>query len=225
MPATAVFARSDVIRHQAFMVVTRSVTAVARSRASRREVGAGRGRRDDARIRRDEARARRRTLLADPSGGRLTRALGDERPRLALRLRPLLSPAEHRHPNDGCARLHGSASTTNRALVFLEANAHRQITVDDVAAAAFVTPRAVQLAFRSRLGRTPMQYLRDVRLARAHDDLLRCVPGDGETVGGLAERWRFSSASRFSARYLARYGEAPGQALRRVRAQPPSGSS
>ena len=53
--------------------------------------------------------------------------------------------------------------TLRRAIAFIDEHAHEDITVD-IAAAAFVTVRAVQLAFRHQLDTTPLAYLRSVRL-------------------------------------------------------------
>ncbi|WP_211269144.1 helix-turn-helix transcriptional regulator [Saccharothrix syringae] len=50
--------------------------------------------------------------------------------------------------------------TLRRAIAFIESNAHRDISVADIAAAGFVTVRAVQPAFRRHLGTTPMAHLR-----------------------------------------------------------------
>lgn len=104
-------------------------------------------------------------------------------------------------------------STLRRAVAFIEANAELQLTVSDIARAAYVTPRALQLAFRRHLDTTPLSYLRRVRLARARDDLLAATAGDGRTVTAIAARWGFTS-SRFNQYYRAAYGEQPSRTLR-----------
>ena len=61
-------------------------------------------------------------------------------------------------------------------------------------------------------------YLRSVRMARAHADLLAARRGDGETVSReIANRWGFSQLSRFAHDYKARYGESPRETLSQVR--------
>ncbi|MBV9792911.1 MAG: helix-turn-helix transcriptional regulator [Actinobacteria bacterium] len=100
-----------------------------------------------------------------------------------------------------------------RAISFIDENATADITINDIAAAAFVTPRAVQLAFRRHLGITPMEYLRRVRLEHAHRDLLAADPAH-ETVTTIAYRWGFASPGRFSAYYRAAYGIPPSRTLR-----------
>src|ERR1700754_1147057 len=58
--------------------------------------------------------------------------------------------------------------TLRRAIAFIHDNAHRDIALTDIAAAIGVTPRSVQYTFRRHLGSTPLEYLRWVRLNRAH---------------------------------------------------------
>jgi AraC-like DNA-binding protein len=103
--------------------------------------------------------------------------------------------------------------TLRRAKEFIDEHAHQDITVGDIATAAYVTVRAVQLAFRRHLGITPMEYLRQVRLEAAHRDLLAADP-ISITVTEVAYRWGFSSSSRFAASYRHTYGVAPSYTLR-----------
>ena len=113
------------------------------------------------------------------------------------------------------ARLTYAASgTVGRAVAFVEERARDDIGVADIAAAAFVTVRAVQLAFRHYLDTTPLAYLRQVRLERAHHELMEADP-DRTTVTAIAADWRFTNASRFSAYYRAAYGVPPTETLRR----------
>ncbi len=106
-----------------------------------------------------------------------------------------------------------SPPALRRAVAFIEENAHRDITVADIAAAAFVTIRAVQLAFRRHMDTTPTQYLRRVRLAGAHQDLIAADP-DSRTVTAVAYRWGFPSPSRFAAAHRQTYGVHPSRTLR-----------
>jgi AraC-like DNA-binding protein len=77
-----------------------------------------------------------------------------------------------------------------------------------------VSTRALQAAFREHLGVTPLQYLRQVRLRRVHEDLLANQRRDGTTVSAVANRWGFSHLGRFAKDYRSRYGETPSQTLR-----------
>jgi AraC-like DNA-binding protein len=103
--------------------------------------------------------------------------------------------------------------TLRRATAFIDAHCDRDIDLADIARAAYVTPRAVQLAFRRQLGTTPTAYLRQVRLAQAHLELRDAAPGDGVTVTAVAARWGFTP-SRFTERYRAAYGVLPSHTLR-----------
>ncbi|MEV3963758.1 helix-turn-helix domain-containing protein [Nocardia sp. NPDC050193] len=107
--------------------------------------------------------------------------------------------------------------TVRRAIAYLESHVHEEIPVAAVAAAAFVTPRALQLAFRRHLGTTPLRYLRRLRLAGAHEQLLAAVPGDGQTVASIARAWGFAHPGRFSAAYHRCYGRTPSEVLRHSR--------
>ncbi|HVT68158.1 MAG TPA: helix-turn-helix transcriptional regulator [Trebonia sp.] len=122
-------------------------------------------------------------------------------------------------PNDALAeptatdRHDASPATLRRAVAFIDSHAHEDISVADIAAAASVTVRAVQLAFRRHSGTTPTGYLRRVRLGHAHRELAAADPGH-ESVTAVAYRWGFSSPSRFAAAYREAYGVPPGRTLR-----------
>ncbi len=110
-------------------------------------------------------------------------------------------------------RRDASPPALSRAVAFIDEHARQDITIADIAAAAFVTIRAVQLAFRRHLNTTPTAYLRQVRLGHAHDELAAADP-DRETVTAVAYRWGFPSPSRFTAAYHRRYGITPSLTLR-----------
>ncbi|RSS40125.1 AraC family transcriptional regulator [Streptomyces sp. WAC07061] len=106
----------------------------------------------------------------------------------------------------------GTPATVRRAVAFIEANADRDITVADIAQAAFVTPRAVQYAFRRHLDTTPLAHLRRVRLDCAHRDLLAADPATA-TVTEIAARWGFTHPGHFSAYYRDAYRTTPSNTL------------
>jgi AraC-like DNA-binding protein len=101
------------------------------------------------------------------------------------------------------------------AIAFIDAHAAEPIGLAEVAAAAQLSPRALQAAFRRHLGTTPLNHLRAVRMARIHADLQAARPGDGQTVSAVANRWGFSQLSRFAHAYKRRYGVSPRQTLSR----------
>ena len=104
-------------------------------------------------------------------------------------------------------------ATLRRAIAFMEANADRDVSLADIAGAAHVTVRAVQLAFRRHLDTTPAGYLRRIRLDRAHRQLQAADP-DRDSVTAVAYRWGFSSPSRFASYYRRVFGVQPSHTLR-----------
>ena len=100
-----------------------------------------------------------------------------------------------------------------RAIGFIHDNAHRDITLSDIATSVNVTPRSVQYTFRRYLGTTPLEYLRRVRLNRAHRELQAADPSV-DTVMAIAGRWGFSHAGRFSSVYKQTFGTSPSHTLR-----------
>jgi AraC-like DNA-binding protein len=107
-----------------------------------------------------------------------------------------------------------STATLRRAIAFIDEHAAQDISLADVAAAAHVTIRAVQIAFRRHYDTTPTGYLRQVRLEHAHRDLRDADPADGTTVAAIARTWGWASPAGFTAAYRRRYGQPPGQTLR-----------
>ncbi|MCZ7434820.1 helix-turn-helix domain-containing protein [Micromonospora sp. WMMC241] len=101
-----------------------------------------------------------------------------------------------------------------RAMVFVEENADRDITLADIAAAAHATIRAVRLAFRRHLDTTPTAYLRSMRLERAAEELKRAGPADDVTVAETARRWGWAGAPQLVAAYRRRFGSAPTESAR-----------
>lgn len=100
-----------------------------------------------------------------------------------------------------------------RAMTYIDEHAHEDITPRDIADAVFLTPRAVQYMFRRHLDCTPTEYLRKVRLDRAHQDLLASSPAD-TAVSTVAKRWGFAHGGRFAAYYRQTYGRSPMSTLR-----------
>lgn len=100
-----------------------------------------------------------------------------------------------------------------RAKAYIEAHAGEPVVLADVAQAARLSPRGLQYALRSATGRTPMQYLRHVRLDAARADLRSGDPSV-DTVAAIAARWGFSNLGRFAAMYRGEYGETPSTTLR-----------
>lgn len=101
-----------------------------------------------------------------------------------------------------------------RAIDYMAANVREVIQAQDIAEAAGVSVRALQVAFQRFKDTTPLNYLRQLRLDGARGDL--CKPS-GETVADIAKRWGFSHMGRFSDLYKFTYGELPSDTRRRAR--------
>ncbi|MEJ2861151.1 helix-turn-helix domain-containing protein [Actinomycetospora flava] len=106
-------------------------------------------------------------------------------------------------------------ATLRRAIAYLEEHAAADVDVADVAAAAGLGVRGLQMAFRRWRDTTPLAYLREVRLSRAHQELRAAdARTGGETVADIAARWHFTHPGRFSVTYRERYGCSPSETLR-----------
>lgn len=111
-------------------------------------------------------------------------------------------------------RTDAHSATLRRAVAHIDDHADQPLNVADIAEAAHVTVRALQYAFRRHLDTTPLAYLRRVRLAHAHRELLAAQSLNKATVGDIAARWGFSHPGRFAALYREVYGTSPSSTLR-----------
>lgn len=123
-------------------------------------------------------------------------------------------------PNNFTGRLAGESRPPRpralaRVLELIENDPGAAHSVADMARAARVSVRSLQLMFSDHLDLTPVEYLRRVRLARAREELVAAIPGDGESVADIAFRNGFAHLPRFAAAYREKYGETPSQTLRR----------
>lgn len=97
---------------------------------------------------------------------------------------------------------------------YIEECAHEPLTIGDLAEHAGTSTRSLFAGFRKYRDTTPMQYLKDVRMKRVHDDLLRASP-DAATVTGVAMRWGFTHLGHFAVDYKRCFGESPSATLGR----------
>ncbi|GLW25765.1 transcriptional regulator [Microbispora amethystogenes] len=104
--------------------------------------------------------------------------------------------------------------TVKRAVSLIEEHAGEPLTVEDIAEAVGVSARALQEGFRRHLDKTPMSYLREVRLDRVRAELA-VTDRVAATVTDVAYRWGFAHLGRFSSVYRQRFGESPSETLRR----------
>jgi AraC-like DNA-binding protein len=101
--------------------------------------------------------------------------------------------------------------SVKRAVDAIQADPRQPYTAASLAELTGCGVRTLQAGFRLHLGMSPMTYLREVRLTRAHQDLRR-DPMVG--VAQVAARWGFTHLGRFAAAYAARYGTLPSHTRR-----------
>lgn len=102
-----------------------------------------------------------------------------------------------------------------RACDFIEAHLGEPISVVDVARAASVGVRALELGFARHFDESPLRYLRNRRLDAARADLQASRGQAG--ILNLALKWGFSNAGHFAKCYRERFGELPSRAQARAR--------
>lgn len=119
----------------------------------------------------------------------------------------------HRHDyRDRLGRVRAAPRPRHLRLAeaYIEAHLDQPLTIEEIAAAAGISARGLQMVFRQYRDTTPLAFWRNLRLSRAHDDL---VAGRG-SVTETALKWGFSHFGRFSEAYAARYGLSPRDTLR-----------
>ena len=107
-----------------------------------------------------------------------------------------------------------SPRAVRTAVEIIAEEAHLPLTVSSIAARCYVSVRSLQQGFRRYMGASPMAYLREVRLRRAHQSLLESDPST-TSVASVAYHWGFTNLGRFAAAHTARYDEPPAATLRR----------
>jgi AraC-like DNA-binding protein len=107
-----------------------------------------------------------------------------------------------------------SPRTIRTAVEIIEDEAYLPLTVSSIALRCHVSVRSLQQDFRRYLGTSPMAYMREVRLRRAHQSLLESDPSV-TSVASVAYHWGFTNLGRFAAAHTARYDEPPAATLRR----------
>lgn len=98
-----------------------------------------------------------------------------------------------------------------RAEAFIAGNAHRDIGLGDVAAAADVSSRTIQYGFRRFRDTTPMLYLKRKRYERARKILLS--GSHARRIGDIAAEIGCANISQFSRDYRSLFGESPSQTI------------
>ncbi|MEV7085549.1 AraC family transcriptional regulator [Streptomyces sp. NPDC093085] len=107
-----------------------------------------------------------------------------------------------------------AASVVDRALEVIHSCFAEPLSVSTIAERVGVGERALQSAFQKRFGRSPMTYLREVRLDRVRQLLLESA--SDVTVAEAASDCGFQHLGRFAAHYRAHFGELPSTTPRRT---------
>jgi AraC-like DNA-binding protein len=98
---------------------------------------------------------------------------------------------------------------------YIEANWDQPITIEALALAASVSARSIFQSFKAHRGRSPMQFLKQVRLRRGREML---ISSTGETtVTRVALACGFGNLGHFAIAYKKAFGEAPMVTLNRGR--------
>ncbi|MDB5699347.1 MAG: hypothetical protein JWN69_2151 [Alphaproteobacteria bacterium] len=118
-----------------------------------------------------------------------------------------------RTPSEGAGYKGAAPASIRRAEMFIEANAREMLRLDDIAAAANVPVRTLLDGFRRFRQTSPGRFLRDIRLDRAHERLLKS--GDEASVTAIALEAGFTHLGRFARDYADRFGVKPSDTLAR----------
>ncbi|MFD1722501.1 helix-turn-helix domain-containing protein [Amnibacterium endophyticum] len=101
-----------------------------------------------------------------------------------------------------------------RAVACMRHHLRAPVSVPDIAEAAGVSVRGLQLVFQRQLGTTPLLHLRQLRLEAAREELRRRT-SPGTTVAEIANGFGYANAARFSTHYRDAFAESPAAALAR----------
>lgn len=121
-------------------------------------------------------------------------------------------------PHNHSARLRHGPQTplprhVRRARDHIEAHLHQPLSLPQLGQLCGVSARTLQAGFQRFLGLSPVDYIRQRRLAAVHEALRLAPPG--QTVTQVLLAHGVHSFSHFTRAYRLRYGCAPSDTLRR----------
>ncbi|MEE6137797.1 helix-turn-helix domain-containing protein [Mycobacterium sp. 050128] len=90
-------------------------------------------------------------------------------------------------------------------LVWIENNAHRPLTLRDIARQAASSERTINRRFKIETGQTPMQWVNNVRIRHAQ----RLLERTGDSVETISRRVGFASATNFREQFRRLSGVSP----------------
>jgi AraC-like DNA-binding protein len=116
-------------------------------------------------------------------------------------------------PGEAEARFPVPVDIVDQAREVIASTVGAPLSLDALAGITGVTGRALQLAFRRRLGVTPLEYQRIDRMHRVRREL---KTGESETVRDIAIANGFVHLGRFAQKYRGLFGELPSETLARA---------
>ena len=133
-----------------------------------------------------------------------------------------MKPEMHLGADDATLHVrHALPASVAHSLRWLNERLDESIQLEVLAAVAGVRPRTLEAHFKTYLGTTPLGWVRQMRLARARQQLL--TASDDTSVTDIATANGYTQLGRFSAQYRKQFGELPSQTLKFVRGQIPGG--
>lgn len=101
-----------------------------------------------------------------------------------------------------------------RAVAHMRLHLRSPVSVPQIAEAAGVSVRGLQLVFRRQLDTTPLLHLRQLRLDAAREEMTS-GRASGTTVAAVASSWGYANPARFTSHYRDAFTESPAAALAR----------
>ena len=111
------------------------------------------------------------------------------------------------------AALHSRFGQVNRVLQRIHADYARDLTVEELAETAGMSPSAFHQNFKAVTSTSPMQYLKTIRLHKAR----MLMVNEGLRAGIAAERVGYESSSQFSREFKRLFGMTPVEGTEGVR--------
>jgi AraC-like DNA-binding protein len=102
-----------------------------------------------------------------------------------------------------------SPRDVQRAVDYIQGHLDSPLTLADIARASGIPGRTLLKHFKDHWGTSPMRYMRNARLSRVREALLRS--DRSETVTDVAMSWGFRHLGRFSVDYRKHFGESPSE--------------
>ncbi|SFQ47603.1 AraC-type DNA-binding protein [Geopseudomonas sagittaria] len=115
--------------------------------------------------------------------------------------------------NIECEPFEESGSPFERVVQFIEENLKKNISLDQMAAVARMSPRSLYNLFEKRANTTPMNYIRRLKLERIHT-YLSDPESKIRSITEVALDYGFLHLGRFAENYRNAFGELPSDTLR-----------